>query len=100
MTEDEKLVREMWNKAYKYQSLSGREMVQFGPHALADWKEAAEFTRQRLKDIAELDQEIMEVQIGLHGYEGLKFAKPSCEALSRTIKRLEAMRDEKKRGMK
>lgn len=94
MTEDEKLVKETWDKAFKYQSLRGREMVQFGPHTLADWQEAAYFTRQRLHEIAELEEEIAVISFWSES------PKVDQTSMRRTLKRLTDWRDEKKRGMR
>ena len=88
---DEEYVRSRWKKAYQYQSLSGVPFIQFGPHALATWSAAAEFTRQREEEIRQLREEIELINqcFPSMGYvmQGGEWVREHCE-WSRILTRL------------
>jgi len=95
---DEEYVRSRWKKAYQYQSLSGVPFIQFGPHALATWSAAAEFTRQREEEIRQLLEEIAQAKRWID--LDLRKSIHNMDASYRILARLESALAELLKGMK
>lgn len=108
MTEDEKLVREKWRDTLLHNGLWVYEVnrafsLQVGLAAFkgtvkdkdAVWKQAADFTRQRLREIEELEEEIATME-----NHRVLCAKLEAPIFTRILCRLSVLRDEKKQGMK
>ena len=93
---DEEFVRGVWKPVYRYQSLSGVSMIQFGSHSLQTWEEAAAYTRERLEQIRQVEEEVELIE------GGLKEILPTStlDALERILVREQAALADLKRGMK
>lgn len=108
MTDNEKLVRETWELAeclgaprMRFVSIMRDLWAVEGNWATDEeaWKGAADFTRERLKEIADLGAEVdaLVLLLRLTPNRNLPYS-PSY--VRRTISRLEKIRDDLKRGMK
>lgn len=68
----------------------------------AAWREAWEFTESRLEEVRRVEEEIKEISADVAVFDKASLRGPAPEAAiySRTLQRLQAIRDGLKRGLK
>lgn len=103
MTDDEKFVRESWERvlvcdgSYRHYvkgtiliNWANHQFYEFGP---GDWSAARAFTEERLEQIRQIEEEI-------HLIEGWRFTVEGHPAAKRILARLTEQRDALKKGMR
>lgn len=109
---DEQFVRERWESAHEYESLSGCQMIQFGPHSLGSWALARAYTEDRLEQIRQVEEEVDVVE-NQQRLKRKRVLERQCECVScqveavcelcvvsRILEREQAVLAELRRGMR
>ncbi len=97
MDENEKLVRETWGGADRLPSSFWLSLIGETLSDCDNWKHAADFTRERLEEVRQVEEELDQV-VMMHT---VHVAHSIYEPIWDRIKsRLEAIRDDLKKGMK
>lgn len=110
MTDDEKFVRDSWGNVHVHgRPLEGCVSLQarfpcapIRGRIFYSWTDAAEFTRARLEEIRQVEEEIQFVEISLkYAHEACGVESCGCEEpFKRILAREEAVLADLKRGMK
>lgn len=99
MTEAEKLVRETWKSCHAEHPIHDIWIAGVS-RWFGTWQAAADFTRQRLKEIEEVEIEIENLVADVSVAMSVGDYRDEIPIYERTIHRLEAIRDQLKSGMK
>lgn len=93
MDANEEYVRAKWINADVNLGDFNRNLY---PAQMDDWQAAREFTEARLREVAEVDEEIeLQRLVGNLGWVGMEWGEVS----ERTLSRLQAIRNEMVKGM-